>query len=178
VRESIPVLTIAALLSALAGIALEKRLADLDALPALLVLLPAFVSSAGALGGLLSGRLATKLFLGLAEPDGVPGRTSRSDIGFVYLLFVPIYLFNGVGAHVVAELLGEASPGLADMIALALTAGALSMLFVVIAAYYATVVAFRTGLDPDTYGIPVVSSSVDFVGAVLFIVTLTALGIA
>ena len=39
------------------------------------------------------------------------------------------------------------------------------MVFVVVVAYYATVVAFRTGLDPDTYGIPVVSSSVDFVGA-------------
>jgi len=52
------------------------------------------------------------------------------------------------------------------------------MVFVVFVAYYATVFAFRTGLDPDTYGIPVVSSSVDFVGAVTFIVTITVLGIA
>ena len=177
VRESVPVLTIAAGLSALAGVALEKRFEDLDAFPALLVLLPAFVSSAGALGGLMSGRLATKLFLGLAEPDTVPGRTARSDIGFVYLLFVPVYLFNGLGAHAVAEALGARSPGAADMAALALVGGAASMLFVVAVAYYATVVAFRTGFDPDTYGIPVVSSSVDFVGAVIFIVTLSALGI-
>jgi mgtE-like transporter len=96
----------------------------------------------------------------------------------VYLLFVPIYLFNGLGAHVVAEALGERSPGAADMAALALIGGAASMVFVVVVAYYATVVAFRTGFDPDTYGIPVVSSSVDFAGAVIFIVTLTALGIA
>jgi mgtE-like transporter len=93
------------------------------------------------------------------------------------LLFVPIYLLNGVGAHLVAEALGERSPGLPEMMALALVGGAVSMLFVVVVAYYATVFAFRTGLDPDTYGIPVVSSSVDFVGAVTFIVTLTVLGI-
>ena len=177
VRESIPVLSVAATLSALAGVALEKRFADLDAFPALLVLLPAFVSSAGALGGLMSGRLSTKLFLGLADPDSVPGRTARSDIAFVYLLFVPVYLLNGLGAHVVAELLGERSPGAAEMVALALIGGAVATLFVVVAAYYATVVAFRTGVDPDTYGIPVVSSSVDFVGALVFIVTLTVLGI-
>ena len=50
------------------------------------------------------------------------------------------------------------------------------MAFVVVVAYYGTIVAFRTGLDPDTYGIPVVSSSVDFVGALTLIVTIAALG--
>jgi mgtE-like transporter len=178
VRESVPVLTVAALLSALAGIALEKSFAELDAFPALLVLLPAFVSSAGALGGIMSGRLGSKLFLGLADPDSFPGRTARADIGFVYLLFLPIYVLNGVGAHLVAEVLGERSPGLAEMVGLAVVGGAVSMVFVVFVAYYATVFAFRTGLDPDTYGIPVVSSSVDFVGAVTFIVTITVLGVA
>jgi mgtE-like transporter len=57
----------------MAGVPLEKRFDDLDAFPALLVLLPAFVSSAGALGGLMSGRLAPRLFLGLADPDTRPG---------------------------------------------------------------------------------------------------------
>ncbi len=33
------------------------------------------------------------------------------------------------------------------------------------------------GLDPDTYGIPVVSSSVDFVGALTLIVTIAVLGL-
>jgi len=40
-----------------------------------------------------------------------------------------------------------------------------------------TVAAFRTGLDPDTYGIPVVSSSVDFVGALTLVLTIAALSI-
>ena len=50
VRESLPVLVVALVLSTLAGIAVEKQLAIFAALPALLVLQPAFVSSAGALG--------------------------------------------------------------------------------------------------------------------------------
>src|SRR5690606_30314698 len=64
VRESVPVLFAAAVLSSLAGLALQKSLADLEVFPALLVLAPAFVSSAGALGGVLSGRLSSKLLLG------------------------------------------------------------------------------------------------------------------
>ncbi len=177
VRESMPVLVVAALLSAMAGVALEKSFDDFSAFPALFVLLPAFVSSAGALGGIMSGRLSSKLFLGLLDPEPWPGRLARADIAFVYLLFMPVYAFNGIGAHYVAQVLGERSPGLFDMAALALLAGAVSMLFVVVVAYYGTIVAFRTGLDPDTYGIPVVSSSVDFVGALTLIITIAVLGV-
>jgi mgtE-like transporter len=177
VRESVPVLTAAAALSAMAGITLEKSFDDLDAFPALLVLAPAFVSSAGALGGILSSRLSSKLLLGLVEPTGAPGRTARADIGFVFLLALPVYAFNGAGAHAVAGLLDQRSPGLLDMVAIALLGGAVVMAFVVVVAYAGTIVAFRTGLDPDTYGVPVVSSSVDFVGALTLVLSLTLLGI-
>jgi len=44
--------------------------------------------------------------------------------------------------------------------------------------YYGTVAAYRTGVDPDTYGIPVVSSSVDFVGAFTLIIAIALLGLA
>lgn len=177
VRESVPVLVAAAALSAMAGITLEKRLDDLDAFPALLVLAPAFVSSAGALGGVLASRLSSKLLLGLIDPEGVPGRAARADIVFVVVLALPIYALNGLGAHLVAELLGVRSPGIVDMLTLCIIGGAVLMAFVAVVAYYGTVAAFRTGLDPDTYGIPVVSSSVDFVGALTLVLTIAALGV-
>jgi mgtE-like transporter len=164
VRESVPVLTAAAALSAMAGITLEKSFGDLDAFPALLVLAPAFVSSAGALGGVLSSRLSSKLLLGLVEPETMPGRSARADIVFVFLLAIPIYLLNGAGAHVVAELLGQRSPGLGSMVLLAVLGGAVVMAFVVLVAYEGTIVAFRTGLDPwcrarSTSSVPSSSSS-------------------
>ena len=177
VRESVPVLVAAAALSAMAGITLEKSFGDLRAFPAFLVLAPAFVSSAGALGGILSSRLSSKLLLGLIDPESVPGRAARADIVFVFLLSLPVYALNGAGAHGVARVLGERSPGLADMVAVCLLGGAVVMAFVVVVAYYGTIAAFRTGLDPDTYGIPVVSSSVDFAGALTLVVTIAALGI-
>jgi mgtE-like transporter len=177
VRESLPVLVAAAALSAMAGVTLEKSFDDFDAFPALLVLAPAFVSSAGALGGILAGRLSSKLLLGLVEPATRPGRPARADIGFVFLLALPVYAFNGVGAHVVAGLVDHRSPGLAEMVALALVGGALVMAFVVVVAYEGTVAASRVGLDPDTYGIPIVSSSVDFAGALVLILTIAMLDI-
>jgi mgtE-like transporter len=178
VRESVPVLLLAGCVSAGAGVVLEKSFARFDALPALLVLVPAHLSSSGALGGILSGRLSSKLFLGLVEPQASPNREARRDISLVFLLAVPVFVFNGFGAHWVAGALGEASPGLGQMVAAALIAGGLAVLFVVTVAYYGTVAAYRTGVDPDTYGIPVVSSSVDFVGAFTLIIAIALLGLA
>jgi mgtE-like transporter len=178
VRESMPVLVFAGCVSAGAGIALEKSFATFDKFPALLVLEPAHLSSGGALGGVLAGRLATKMLLGTSEAGATPDREARRDIGLLFLLAVPVYLFNAVGAQLVSEMLGIASPGWGYMIAASLVAGVGGLLFVVAMAYYSTVVAVRTGLDPDNYGIPMVSSSVDFVGAVALIITIALVGIS
>ncbi len=178
VRESLPVLTVALLLSTLAGIAVEKQLAVFAALPALLVLQPAFVSSAGALGGILSSRVGTNLHLGLVQPEVRPGLEARRDALLVLLIGLPIFVFNGVGAHVVAGLLGQESPGLVKMVLVTLIGGLVAVLFVIALAYYGTIAAWSVDVDPDTYGIPIVTGSVDFVGVVALIVSVFALGIA
>lgn len=178
VRESLPVLTVALLLSTLAGIAVEKQLAVFAALPALLVLQPAFVSSAGALGGILSSRVGTNLHLGLVQPEVRPGLEARRDALLVLLIGLPIFVFNGVGAHLVAGLLGQESPGLIKMVLVTLIGGLVAVLFVIALAYYGTIAAWSVDVDPDTYGIPIVTGSVDFVGVVALIVSVFALGIA
>lgn len=178
IRESMPVLVVALLLSTLAGIAVEKQLTLFAALPALLVLQPAFVSSAGALGGILSSRVATNLHLGLVQPEMRPGREARRDALLVLLIGFPVFVFNGVGAHFVGRVLDEASPGLGWMVLASLIGGLFAVLFVIALAYYGTIAAWRMDVDPDTYGIPVVTASVDFVGVLALILTLFALGIA
>ena len=177
VRESTPILFAAACLSTMAGITIEKRLETFSRYPALFILFPAFISSAGALGGILSSRLSTKLHLGLMTPASFPNRDARADGLLVLLLGIPVYLFNAVGSHYVGRLLGQASPGLAEMALVSLVGGLVAVLFVLVVAYYGTIAAVRFGTDPDTYGIPLVTSSVDFVGAVALIVVIVSVGI-
>jgi mgtE-like transporter len=178
VRESVPVLVVAGCVSAGAGVALSQTGNRFNALPALLILVPAQLSSAGALGGILSGRLSSKLFLGLVEASPWPNREARRDLTLTLVLALPVYLLNGVGAHVVGLALGRPSPGLGWVVAVSLLGGVLATAFVVVVAYYGTIAAYRTGLDPDTYGIPVVSSSVDLVGALALVLAIVVLGVA
>jgi mgtE-like transporter len=51
------------------------------------------------------------------------------------------------------------------------------MVVVLAIAYYGAIVAVRTGIDPDTYGIPMVSSTVDLIGALTLIVAIATLGL-
>lgn len=177
-RESLPILAVAGGVSAMAGILLEKRFGSFSAFPALLVLVPAQLSSSGALGGILTGRLSSKIHLGVVIPQPVPGIQARGDMLYAYFLAVPVFAFNGAGAHVVGRALGQASPGLVQMMAASMFGGMVAMLFVVALGYYGTILAVRGGVDPDTYGIPVVSSSVDFIGAFTLILAIVLLGVA
>ena len=177
VIESLPVLTVALTLSTLAGVAVEKQLATFALLPALLVLQPSFVSSAGSLGGILSSRISTNLHLGLVKPTLLPGSTVLSDAGLVLALALPVYVVNAVGAELLALMLGQESPGLGWMLAVSLLAGLVTVVFVVALAYYGTMAAWRVDLDPDTVGIPVVTASVDFVGVVCLVSVVVLFGL-
>ena len=176
-RESIPILTIAGLLDLFAGITVEKRLDDFLTYPVLLILLPGFLGTAGALGGVLSSRLATKLHLGLSTPRPVPDAAAGRDIGMIFTLSIPVFAALGLVAQFGGDLTDSASPGRVDMLAVAMLGGIMATIFVVVVAYYGTIVAVRFGLDPDTYGIPMVTSSLDFIGAFTLILAVAAVGV-
>lgn len=175
--ESLPVLALASTLSLVAGIVVEKRLAAFLVEPALLVLVPAYFGMAGALGGILSSRLGSKVHLGLIEPTRVPGRQAWLDIRSIAALAVPIFALVGLSAHVGSLLVDAGSPGLVMMIAIASVAGFGATLVVLAVAYYGTLAAVRFGLDPDTASIPLTNSVLDLVGAFTLVGTILALGV-
>lgn len=180
VRESIPVLAVALLLSALGGLILQKQLQVLEVLPAILLLQPAFVSTGGAFGGILSGRIATNLHLGVVEPTLVPGPEARRDMTFLLGLAVPMFVFNAFGAWGFSTFTasGNTAPGWWWILAVSLTAASVTMLFVVAVSYYATIGAWHIEVDPDSYGVPVVTAATDFAGTVILIVAVVAFRLA
>jgi mgtE-like transporter len=177
VRESVPVLALAGLVDVIAGITVEKRLESFAAFPALLVLVPPFLGQSGSLGGILSSRVSTKLNLGLVSPSRFSLRPVADDVLLIVFYAVPVYLLLGVSADVAAAIVGLHSPGVLDVIGVSLLAGALTIVPVVLIAYFAAVAAYRLGFDPDNHGIPIVTSSLDLVGAFAVILAIVALGL-
>ena len=178
VRQSVPVLAVAGVLDLVAGVTVEKRLDDLLAAEAVLVLLPAFLGTAGALGGILSSRLSTHFHLGLDDATPLPSRSSLREARSVGLVAVPVFALCAVLAQWASVATGQTTPGMGDLLLVMLLAGAVATLLVLLVAYYTTMAAFRYGLDPDTYGIPMVLSVLDLVGAFTLILALLAVGVA
>jgi mgtE-like transporter len=70
-----------------------------------------------------------------------------------------------------------ASPGALQMIGVSLLAGVFATTAAVVVGYYGAVATYRLGLDPDNHGIPIVTSSLDFLGAVSLILAIVILGL-
>jgi mgtE-like transporter len=177
IRESVPVLTLAGAVDVLAGLFVEARLDRFLVYPVLLVLIPPFLEAAGALGGILSSRLGSKLHLGVLSPRGRPEAVAVLDATIVLLFAVVMFLLTGLAADGAGALIGLASPGGWTVIGVSLLAGLIATVFSVVVAYYAAVATYRLGLDPDNHGIPMITSSMDVIGVVALIVALTAFGL-
>lgn len=61
--------------------------------------------------------------------------------------------------------MGLNSPGLGMLVVISLVAGLVVMTLVNGVAYVTASLSFRYGLDPDNFGIPVITSLIDLIGA-------------
>jgi mgtE-like transporter len=175
-RESFPVLVVAGAVDIVAGLTIEKRFESFLVYPALLVLVPPFLEDSGALGGILSARVATKLHLGVIEASRNLNAIIE-DVMLVFVYAIPVFLLLGVSADIAAAIAHLKSPGSLEMIAVSMLAGLLATTFAVLIGYYGAVATFRLGMDPDSHGIPIVTSSLDLLGAVSLILVIVALGL-
>jgi mgtE-like transporter len=178
--ESYPILALTGTVTILVGVALQAREEQFTTLLALSILLPAFLQEGGALGGILSSRLSSKVHLGLIEPRGIPQFVALKDFTLTYIFAAGVYVFIGGAAHFIAVALFPrgASPGLLVMIGVSALAGLIATTTAVFAAYYGSTLSYRLGLDPDTYGIPIITAAVDLLGFMSLIIALIVFGLA
>lgn len=178
VRESLPVLVVAGAIDVIAGLTIEHQLESFVAYPALLVLIPPFLEDTGALGGILSARLSSKLHLGIIDATARPQRAARDDFLVVGMLAVPVFTLVALSAELASLAFGYASPGALQMVGIAVLGGVAATLVAMAVAYYGAIATYRLGLDPDNYGIPLLTSSMDLVASVALILAIIALGVA
>jgi mgtE-like transporter len=177
VLESLPILLLAGTVDLLAGVTIEKRVESFLRFPALLVLVPAFLEDSGSLGAILAARISTKLHLGTLVPGRGAWRAAIDDVLLIYMYAIPVFVFLGASSIVVASVANKVSPGAVDMMGVALLAGVMATTASVIVGYYAAVATYRFGLDPDNYGVPMVTSSLDLLGALSLILAIVIMGL-
>lgn len=139
---------------------------------ALLILIPPFAGICGSIGGILASRLATAMHTGAVAASFLPGREVIPYISATYLYAFVLLPFLGFVAQAAAFVLGLASPGLLPLILISLVAGLAVTTIICVIAYGVAAISFSRGLDPDNFGIPVITTAVDALGAAVFIATI------
>jgi mgtE-like transporter len=173
--ETGAVIALAPLLDVAAGALLEAHRVELQAAPAILILIPPFVSQAGALGGILSSRLSSKLQIGVIDPRGLPETPALVDGSIVASLALAVFVLIGTVAALLATLTGQADPGAGTTIGVAVASGVLLIPLILVAGYYVAVTSLRLRLDPDNHGVPILTALLDVSGvsAILFVMAIS-----
>ena len=179
VRESFPILCVAIVLDVLAGTIVEPRVEPVfTPFPAFLIVIPGFLENTGALGALLAARLGSKLHLGAISPTLKPEPAALLNGTVGLALGVTVYALTGVMTLVLSELMGFEHPGALTFVGVVLLGGSLATVVAAVIGYYAAILTFRFGFDPDNHTIPLVTSGMDLLGVICLVVALVVFGIA
>ncbi|HCP61743.1 MAG TPA: hypothetical protein DIU14_04625 [Actinobacteria bacterium] len=174
--EMTGVIVLTPLLDVLAGTVVQHRVEQLAQFPALLVIIPPLVSNAGALGGIFSSRISSKLHLGVIGPRARPEGAAFLDAVLVFGFGIVAFLLVGILGYAYGVIVGK-SLGVGVMIGGTLLTGVIATLIAIAVGYYVAVASSRFGLDPDNQSVPVITSVMDLAGAVTFLSVLALLGV-
>lgn len=174
--EMLPMVAFVPVLGVLAGALLEARRPVLAAVPAVLLVIPPFVSQAGALGGILASRLSSKLTLGVITPRGRPEPPALVDGAIVVASGLAIFTLIGAIGSLLAALLGIAAPDPGTMVGAVVLAGLIALPVTVACGYYVAVLTSRFGLDPDNFGVPAITGLMDLVGVACVVFAMSLSG--
>lgn len=175
--EMLAVVALAPLLDIVAGALLQAHDGELRAVPAVLILIPPFISQAGALGGILSSRLSSKLQLGVITSRGRPEIPALVDGAIVVVLGVAVFATIGAVSWALSRLTAGPDPGAAALIGATMLAGAIVLPITLVVGYYLAVLTSRFGIDPDNQGVPFITSLLDLAGVAAILLVMRTSGV-
>jgi len=176
--EMLGVIVLVPILDVLAGVVLDAQSRRFAAFGGLLMVIPPFMSQAGALGGILSSRLSSKLQLGVISPRGRPETPALVDMSLVIGFGVVIFTFIGAFGFELSGLIGFARPGAGQMVGSTILAGLLVLPVALVLGYYLAVGTSRFGLDPDNHSVPLITGVMDLTAVAAFVFALSVSGVA
>jgi len=165
VRENIGLLIPLSVIGTMAGLTYSSSLDILVTTAAFLILIPPFTGILGSIGGILGSRLSTGMHTGEINPTFIPEGNVAHHFIISYLYTLILLPLLALIAHGAAVLMGSNSPGPVMLVIISLAAGLIVMTLVIGVAYITASLSFRYGLDPDNFGIPVITSLIDLIGA-------------
>lgn len=176
-RQALPVLLISLVAGLLAGTVLgsDTMREGIEAVPGLLLLLPAFLATRGGVYGAMGARLGSGLHQGVIKPYFELSERMTNVVVASFVNGMVVSLFIGALTWVVMVVAGRGA-GLLQLVLIMVVAGFLSALLMLSVLISVMFIGFRRGLDPDNLIGPTVTTLGDVFGIVFLLVAVYAVG--
>ncbi len=161
VKQTLPLLVICVILGLFAGVVLGGMKASLEALPGLLVLVPAILDTRGNIFGAFGSRIGSALHQGLILPELNRDNNLMHSIAAALGEGVIISIVLAVIAHYVILALGRDSIGIIPLTAISLIAGVVSGIVLTGLIILLAFAGYKKGIDPDNITGPIATTAGD-----------------
>lgn len=174
IRESLFTIFLVAFLVNIAGTALIGIRNFIERRPEIVMVYPALIGMIGNVGSVVGSTSTTKLALGLLSPSfssikkhlkNIFSAWGASLLMFVILAFLSLLL---TGAFSISSLF--------DLLSILFLTNVFAVSVIVFLTYAISILAFKRGLDPDNFVIPVESSFADVITSIALLASLIILG--
>lgn len=159
IRESFPTVASVTLISSISGFSLSSARKRIEETPGILTIYPAIIDTLGDCGAIFGSTSTTKLFTGLMEPSLSEIASRINELAQIWIAgLIYYFLYAIIGFSVGGSLRSFAIPLLVY-----------SVLFPLISVFTFSlaIVAFRKGLNPDNFIIPLETTMTDTITTVM-----------
>lgn len=173
--QSLPVLMFCLMFEIGAGMVIQDEQDRFVDYAVLMVMMPAFLNQGNALSGMLTSRLSSRIHLGTLKPRRTPQGEAYESFAVITVCALLTFVYIGAVSFAAAAASGDAGTSLAVTMASIVGAGAMATLVICVLSYYVAIATTRFGLDPDDHSIPITSSVMDLLGAVILVTVIGVL---
>lgn len=167
-KESLPILIIAAFGAIIAGIIVKDISIYMEVLPGILILAPAIMSMTGSILGMFNSRITSAVHDGEIKVDSFRNPILRENIIALVVIILVISILLGILAHFFCILLGYQSIGILPFVAVVLLTNMLSYFFMVLISLLTIFLSVKKKKDPDDIIFPVATVTTD-IGSMFFL---------
>ncbi|HYY07694.1 MAG TPA: magnesium transporter, partial [Actinomycetota bacterium] len=157
-RQGAAALTLSTAAGFVAGLTLAHITGTLNALPGLIVLIPAAVGMKGTIFGAIGARIGTASAAGLFEPNLRPGGVLRRNVSVAIITTVSSSLWLAALARLATAAFGQDSISIWSLLTISVLGGALGSALILLVTVGLSVVSLRRRWDLDSVATPMVTA--------------------
>ena len=177
VINSIPLLTITALIELFAGQILQGNSEILYMLPIFLISIPVVNSVGGNIGTILGARLASGLHMGIITYS-IQDKKMHQNFFTAFLLGIITFSILAILIYYIGYFGGiQMGLRLPEYMMIIIITGIILVIMISFIAITTAFISFKNGLDPDDIVAPVVTTFGDTLGIILLFVIIGAVGL-